>query len=217
MTDTLDVDIYRNYNDDLASLSDEQLQEHFRNFHEREPQRITCQKDIKKFLKKYKFDVKLYRKENADLVGTDEDLVKHFVKYGHKEPRKGSIIDNISPVELSDADMEYVRTVEFKRVKGNVKDLVGRIVDNKNVLVDSNINSLAAYLIKIVERTDSKATSETKRYLFGLALPLCVDVLYWRGELFFDDYIKLRREAEKSVGLFDKFFLEVTSSLGGCC
>jgi len=197
-----DLGIYREYNDDLKHMTDEELEVHNRTYGTLE-KRIKSQTDINEAL--LGFDVAGYRQLNLDLAALDDEtLKKHWVKHGRKEGRLHYFDKDYS---LTSTDLEYIRKVDFRKVVKYIEEVVERACNYQGKLaIDADLKKekIAAFLIEVINKTDKGLPKDTKRYLFAHVFPIFVEYLYSTGALYHADFLKWREVAVRDVGLFDQ-------------
>ena len=199
-----DLKIYREYNDDLKEMSDEELETHNRIYGSLE-NRIKSQADVDRILAG--FDISGYRKLNLDLAALeDEELKRHWVKHGRKEGRVFYVDKDYS---ISDTGLEYVRKVDYRKVVKHIEEVVERVCNYQGKLPLTNVADLkkdkvATFIIDSINKTDKALPKDTKRYIFAHVFPIFVEFLYNSGVLFHADFLKWREIAIRDVGLFDE-------------
>lgn len=198
MTET-DLELYRKYNDDLASLDELALKRHYESFGRAED-RIRTKADIARVLAN--FDVNAYRRLNADIANlSNEELTEHWLKYGWREGRKCS---QDPDYRLSSEEQCYVKRVDYRRVAKDIQEVLERISNYGSKLKDRTEAGMVKFLDEVITKTDAKLNLESRRYIFIRAWEFLVDMMYAAGEFNEEQYIRWLEIARSRPKIIDK-------------
>lgn len=210
---SLDLTIYRQYNPDLKDMSDAELQQHYERYGKYESHRIADQTQLDAHLKD--FVPCDYRELNPDLLGLDDtELKDHFLRFGRMERRKSR---KVSVITLNETDYEFVRKVNFDEAVNALGTISRQLLDTKKEFLEHSLAGISMYVVRKIYQRARKLDSNTQRYIYQKAIVMFIESLYQRGQLDFTDFRQLSKEAGNCIKLFDQQYMDLISTMTGCC
>ena len=156
--DSLNINIYRKMNPDLANLTNDELIYHYEKFGINE-NRISNMNQLKK---KYEnLSIRIYRKMNPDLFSmTDEDLMIHYANFGVNEKRISNkdqltlAYDSLYDIIYSKIDSSLEHADENSMINFVKYHKLYECMSNRYLLKDQHSNDKNAEYNEIISTND---------------------------------------------------------------
>jgi len=196
---TEDLEVYRKYNRDLVTMSDEELRRHYDTYGVVED-RIKNATDVAKALAF--FDVKAYRRLNADLASlNDDELTDHWLSYGRREKRQ---CNDDPDLALTVDDPSFIRRVDMRKVAKYTQEAMERVSAYKTKNVGKDRHSVFDFLNTVLTKTNKNFDTPTRRYLGQLIGRFLVDIMYCAGDITDEERVQLTEPIRVLPHLFDR-------------